>query len=153
MQCGEAPGASERDRARIPAVVAAVGRGWGRQEDCILTCLRAPSRIAKGILTNAIGQVDRTVWSTCVEAALEYVRMERDLHPGPTASNIMLAAAEGTHESQLAFRWNDEQQVPARAYGRACARFESGSWFCTVRLFLPGLCGCLDHEVPGPSAA
>ena len=61
---------------------------------------------------SALRQVDRSVWSTCIDAALEYVRLARDLHSGPTASNIMLAATQGTHESQLAFRWNSEQQVP-----------------------------------------
>ena len=48
-----------------------------------------------------------------MEAALEYVRLTRDLHAGPTWSNIMVAAAPGLVGPSLAFRWNAEQQVGA----------------------------------------
>ena len=60
--------------------------------------------------------VARTVWSSCVEAALEYVRILHDVRARGAhspRSNIMLAAAGGPSEAALAFRWGDEQQSAA----------------------------------------
>ena len=58
-------------------------------------------------------QVGRTIWSSCVEAALEYVRLVNDLYshsPGTRLSNIMLAAAgQADSEATLVYKWGSEQ--------------------------------------------
>ena len=102
-------------------------------ESFVRTALTAPAVILLRVRSSerfcdapARRQVDRSVWSTCVDAALEYVRLARDLHAGPTASNIMLAATQGTHESQLAFRWNSEQQVSTCTRPSGSARASRG---------------------------
>eukprot|EP00277_Geminigera_cryophila_P020804 CAMPEP_0179492062 /NCGR_PEP_ID=MMETSP0799-20121207/66532_1 /TAXON_ID=46947 /ORGANISM="Geminigera cryophila, Strain CCMP2564" /LENGTH=119 /DNA_ID=CAMNT_0021308777 /DNA_START=39 /DNA_END=394 /DNA_ORIENTATION=- len=59
-------------------------------------------------------KVAKTVWSSCVESALEYTRLINELHSGSTRSNIMLAASgQGASEAILAYKWGAEQQTMA----------------------------------------
>ena len=76
-------------------------------------------------------KVGKTVWSSCVEAALEYVRLILDLHCGSARSNIMLATSDQASEPVLAFDWSGDSLSMAAYTVSLYKAIESARSACT----------------------